>query len=71
MSFFFGDIGLAIGAVLLSLFIGWKWGIKKAGDEIQKGAANFVKIKMIWGILIKFVIPVVIFIVLLTTIGIF
>jgi neurotransmitter:Na+ symporter, NSS family len=70
MSFFFGDIGLAVGAVLISLFIGWKWGIQKAVKEIQNGAPNFAPLKNIWGILIKFVIPIVIFIVLLTTLGI-
>lgn len=70
MSFFFGDIGLAVGAVLLSLFIGWKWTTAKASVEIENGAPGFVKIKGIWGILVKFVIPLVIFIVLLTTLGI-
>lgn len=70
MSFFFGDIGLAVGAVLLSLFIGWKWGVNNASEEIGHGSSYFIKIKVIWGILIKFVIPIVIFIVLLTTLGI-
>jgi len=71
MSFLFGDIGLATGAVILSLFIGWKWGIEKASEEIEIGSSGFGKTKGVWGILIKFVIPLVIFIVLLTTIQIF
>ncbi|KAA3611076.1 MAG: sodium-dependent transporter [Calditrichaeota bacterium] len=71
MSFLFGDIGLAVGAVILSLFIGWKWGLNKANEEIEIGSPGFGNAKLIWGILIKFVIPLVIFIVLLSTIQIF
>lgn len=71
MSFFFGDFGLAIGAVLLSLFIGWKWGIKNAADEIKDGSVGFAKFEPLWGIIIKFIIPITIFIVLLNTIQLF
>ncbi|MCB0284531.1 MAG: sodium-dependent transporter [Calditrichaeota bacterium] len=71
MSFLFGDIGLASGAVILSLFIGWKWGVERAAKEIENGAPHFSKIKVIWGVLIRFVIPAVIFIVLLQTIRVF
>lgn len=67
MSFMFGDIGLALGAVLLSLFIGWVWGIKNAKAEIENGSASFRGFGGLWGIIIKFVIPIVIFIVLLVT----
>ncbi len=71
MSFLFGDIGLAAGAVVLSLFIGWVWGIKNASAEIENGAPEFNKTKFFWGILIRFVIPAVIFVVLLQTIRVF
>lgn len=71
MSFMFGDLGLATGAILLSVFMGWVWGSNNASAEIAKGAPSFMIIKKVWGILIKFVIPLVIFIVLLATIRIF
>jgi NSS family neurotransmitter:Na+ symporter len=71
MSFIFGDIGLAVGAVLLSLFIGWIWGAEKAAAEIASGSAAFNKIKSLWGIIIRFIIPIVIFIVLLATFRVF
>jgi NSS family neurotransmitter:Na+ symporter len=71
MSFLFGDIGLASGAVILSLFIGWVWGTQNAAKEIENGAPEFAKTKMIWGILIRFIIPAIIFVVLLQTIRVF
>lgn len=71
MSFLFGDIGLGLGAVILSLFIGWVWGIDKASEEIAVGSPGFGRTKILWRLLIKYIIPLVIFVVLLTTIQIF
>jgi len=71
MSFIFGDFSLALGALLLSIFIGWIWGVDKAGDEILEGSPEFSTTIKIWGFMIKYFIPVVIFLILLNLFGIF
>jgi NSS family neurotransmitter:Na+ symporter len=71
MSFIFGDFSLAFGALMLSIFTGWIWGADKASDEIQHGYPGFAKSRNFWGFMIRFFIPVVIFLILLNLFGIF
>ena len=71
MSFLWGDFSLAFGALLMSIFIGWVWGADKAGDEINNGSAIFKKIKPFWKFMIKYFIPIVVFIILLNLFKIF
>jgi len=71
MSFVFGDFSLAFGALMLSIFVGWVWGAKNASDEIQEGAPGFAKSRKIWGFLIRWFIPIVVFLILLNLFGVF
>ncbi len=71
MSFLFGDFSLAFGAFLLSIFIGWVWTAKKAADEIELGSPVFSKLKPMWIFVIKYFIPVIVFIILLNLFGVF
>jgi len=71
MSFLFGTFSLAFGALMLSIFIGWIWGVDKATAEISQGSPNFVKIKKLWAFMIKYFIPVIIFVLLLNLFGLF
>jgi NSS family neurotransmitter:Na+ symporter len=71
MSFVFGDFSLAFGALLLSIFIGWIWGAKNASDEIEQGAPGFKSTRKIWMFMIRYFIPIVIFIILLNLFGLF
>ncbi len=71
MSFLFGDIALAVGAISLSIFVGWVWGVDRASDEIEQGAPFFRKTRWLWSFIIRYVIPVVILLVLLNTVHIF
>ena len=71
MSFLFGDFSLAFGALMLSIFVGWIWGANKAGDELQEGAAFFVKTRRMWEFMIRWFIPLVIFVILLNLFGLF
>lgn len=72
MSFLFGDLSLAVGGLLLSIFIGWIWGADKASEEIRMGSgAGFAKLFRVWIFLIRYFIPMVIFVILLNLFGIF
>lgn len=72
VDFLFGSFALTFGGLILSIFIGWKWGSSKASDEIMYGLDNNYKpLLKIWSFLIRFVCPVVIFFVLLNIFEIF
>jgi NSS family neurotransmitter:Na+ symporter len=71
MSFLFGTFSLAFGALMLSIFVGWVWGVDKATAEIREGSPSFVKIQKLWAFMIRYFIPVIIFILLLNLFGIF
>lgn len=71
MSFLFLDFSLAFGALMMSIFIAWVWGADKASDEIEIGSSGFRRFRTIWMFMIKFFIPIVVFIILLNLFGIF
>jgi len=71
MSFIWGDFSLAFGALMLSIFVGWVWGANKAADEIEQGSSFFAQTRGIWVFMIRFFIPVVIFVILLNLFGVF
>ena len=57
---------LAFGALLMSLFVGWVWGGRKAAAELAQGSDFFASTSGIWIFMIRFFIPAVIFVILLT-----
>jgi NSS family neurotransmitter:Na+ symporter len=65
MDYLWGNLSLAIGALLLSVFVGWVWGIPKAGAEMQQGGRMSDRAVGVWGIFVRWICPVVISIVLL------
>ena len=54
-----GNYSLTIGALFISIFVGYKWGIKGAIEEIQADGSAF-QLKAVWAFLIRFVCPVAI-----------
>jgi NSS family neurotransmitter:Na+ symporter len=71
MSFVFGDFSLALGALLLSIFIGWVWGAKNAAEEIKQGSKTFGVFFSVWVFMMRYFIPVAIFVILLNLFGFF
>ena len=59
------NFALPIGGLMLSIFVGWVWGVDKAIEELVRDHAWFPAPKL-WGVLIRFVAPVAIIIILLT-----
>jgi NSS family neurotransmitter:Na+ symporter len=71
MSFAFGTFSLAFGALMLSIFVGWIWGADKASAEIIQGSPFFEKTQIIWRPVIRYFVPLVIFVLLLNIFGLF
>jgi len=62
--FIFGNISLAVGALLICLFVGYVWGVKNATKEIFSGNPKF-KIKPLWVFSLKFLSPLAIIFILI------
>ncbi len=65
MDFIWGNFSLALGALLLCLFVGWVWGASSALDELRSGAPEFSWLGEGWKWLIRVVCPIIIFLILL------
>lgn len=71
MDFIWGNVALTVGALLLSIFVGWVWGIDAAEKEIIQGSNVRRNVVRIWAVFIRYICPVIIFIVLLNLFGLF
>ncbi|MDX1622452.1 MAG: sodium-dependent transporter [Gemmatimonadota bacterium] len=61
----FGQYSLVFGALLISVFVGWVWGVRAAGEEVRANDGTF-PLGGLWGFLIRFVCPVAIVAILLS-----
>lgn len=52
MSIVFGNVSLTLGALVTALFVGWRWGAKKALAEM-----NGLPFAALWSVLIRVVCP--------------
>jgi len=72
MDFFFGTVAVVVVCLMLSLYTGWVKNIKTYANELALGAPGFDGWKRAgWIFFIKFVCPVVIFLVVLDLLGVF
>lgn len=60
MNISLGNYSLTIGAFLISIFVGYKWGINAVRAEIEEHG-NIFFFRKIWTFLIRFICPVAIF----------
>ena len=67
IDFIFSTMGLPIGGLLISIFVGYVWKTSNAVKEIESGHENFTTtlVGRLWPFFIKVVCPVLIFIVIL------
>jgi len=72
MDYIFGSVALPLGGMMFSIFVAWRWGMFNASKEVSLGNEKFIGIQSrIWGIILKYICPVVILLVLLYSIEIF
>ena len=68
------NIMLPLGGMLISIFVAWIWGFDKALVELKEGAENvfsdYPLIISAWKIFVKYFAPVLIFLVLLNSLGV-
>lgn len=70
MDFIWGNLSLAIGAMLLSVFVGWVWGTARAATEVQTGSGMGPGGARLWGVFLRWICPISILLVLLNLFGI-
>ncbi|MEL7061494.1 MAG: sodium-dependent transporter [Acidobacteriota bacterium] len=63
-NFVFGTIFLTVGAMLICIFVGWKWGIPAARAAIETGGHRLPGAPL-WGFVVRYVCPLATLILLL------
>jgi NSS family neurotransmitter:Na+ symporter len=64
LDFVFGNISLAVGALLLCVFVAYVWGAENAAQEVTAGNPRF-KLRPYWIFSIKFLAPLAILLILI------
>ena len=71
--YFSANILLPFGGMMISIFIGWIWGVDNALKELYNGAENIFDktpyLIPIWTFLIRYVAPISIFTILINSVG--
>ena len=71
--FLASNILLPVGGLMISIFVAWFWGMDKALAKLKKGAERFFgryKWRIVtWRVFLKYLSPILIFIVLLQSVG--
>ncbi|SES75549.1 sodium-dependent transporter [Anaerobranca gottschalkii] len=65
MDFFSSNLILPIGGLLTAVFVGWVWGAQGIFNELEKARVTF-RAKNIWFSIVKYLLPVVLFYILIT-----
>ena len=68
MDFIWGDLAMVTGGFFLAIFTGWVWGTDGALKELRMGAEKFTWQGNAWAYIVKYIAPVIIFIILMNSI---
>ena len=63
VDFIFGNISLAVGALLICIFIGYVWGARRALEEVAFGCPRF-RLHSLWVFSVKYLSPLAILFIL-------
>ena len=61
------NVSLPISGILACIFIGWVWKSKNAEKEVTNNGRISFKLVNVWSVLIKFILPIVILIIFITS----
>ena len=64
MDFLWGNLSLAVGSLLLCVFVISRWGLKRAADEIESSSRRFRSLRGVWIFFVRWVCPISIAIIL-------
>ncbi len=65
------NVFLPLGGICTAIFVGWFWGIKKALSQLREGAEDTPPLLLkTWAFVIRYIAPVLILIVFLSSLGI-
>ncbi|MBU8922127.1 MAG: sodium-dependent transporter, partial [Bacteroidales bacterium] len=64
MDWLFGNVMLGVGALFISIFVGWVWKNGESTKEILSGFPGFEKVAPIFYFLLKYICPILILVVL-------
>ncbi|MDI6602282.1 MAG: sodium-dependent transporter [Thermoanaerobacteraceae bacterium] len=70
MDFIASYVLMPFGAFMMCVFIGWFWGVDKALKEATNEGRIKFALGHVWGILVKYVVPIIIILVFLSSTGI-
>ncbi len=69
LDYLVGSAGLALGAFLLSVFIGWVWGADQAVEELKLGSGWMTNpVISTWVFLMRYVIPIIVFLIVVANV---
>ncbi len=60
----FGNYFLSVGAIFICLFVGWKWGVGKALEEMKRGSSGLPG-GAVWGFMVRILCPLAVAITLI------
>jgi NSS family neurotransmitter:Na+ symporter len=73
VDFIASNILLPLGGMFIAVFVAWVWGFDKAMPYLRNGAEkffdNYPKMSGLWKIFLKYLSPILIFLVFLYSIG--
>lgn len=71
VDFISANIFLPLGGIFIALFVGWFWGVKRAKQHLREGAEQWSpSLEKTWAFILKYVTPVLILLVFLSSTGI-
>ncbi len=68
MDYLWGNLSLAVGSLLLSVFVAWVWGVRRAAAEVASSSPVFARLAGAWSLMVRWVCPLAILAILLTLI---
>lgn len=69
LDFIASNICLPIGAMLMTFFVVHKWGFDNFKKEANTGKAGFIMVEDWWHPLLKYIIPIIVFIIFINGLG--